>query len=74
MAKDAVFPSRALQRQLTSAQQRLRDMQDELEAMREQEAHERKRRKRKRYLVSVRAQQVGSLTLTNNSKLQYVHD
>lgn len=53
MAKDAVFPSRALQRQLVSAQQRLRDMQDELETMREQEARERRRRKRKRHLVSV---------------------
>ena len=53
MAKDAVFPSRVLRRQLVSAQQRLRDMQDELEAVREQEARERKRRKRKRYRVSL---------------------
>lgn len=51
IAKDAVFPSRALRRQLTSAQQRLKDMQDELQVVREQEARERRRRKRRRYMV-----------------------
>ena len=53
MAKDAVFPARALRRQLISAQQRLRDMQEELETVRQQEARERRRRKRKRYVVSI---------------------
>ena len=52
VAKDAVFPTRVLRRQLTVAQQRLRDMQGELELVREQEARERKRRKRKRHTVS----------------------
>lgn len=53
MAKDVVFPSRPLRRQLMVAQQRLRDMQNELETVREQEARERRRRRRKRYRVSV---------------------
>lgn len=53
MAKDAVCPSRVLRRQLVSAQQRLREMQDELESVREQEALERRRRRRKRYRVSL---------------------
>ena len=52
MAKDVVFPTRPLRRQLTQAQQRLRDMQDELELVKEQEARERRRRKRRRYVVS----------------------
>ena len=53
MAKDVVFPTRPLRRQLTLAQQRLREMQDELELVKEQEARERKRRKRRRYMVSL---------------------
>ena len=53
MAKDVVFPTRVLRRQLESAQQRLRVMQDELESVRVEEAREKRRRKRKRYRVSV---------------------
>lgn len=52
MAKDVVFPTRPLRRQLTQARQRLRDMQDELELVKEQEARERRRSKRRRYVVS----------------------
>ena len=55
MAKDVVFPTRPLRRQLTMAKQRLREMQDELELVKEQEAREKRRRKRKRYMVSVAA-------------------
>lgn len=44
-AKDAVFPSRALKRQLEEAQQRLREMEEEMELLK---GRERKRRRRNR--------------------------
>lgn len=44
--KDIVFPSRVLRRQLNDAEQRLREMEEELNMIREQEIRERKRRKK----------------------------
>ena len=46
-AKDVVFPSRVLKRQLDNAQQRLRDMEEELDLIRAREQQERKRRKKR---------------------------
>ena len=45
-AKDVVFPSRVLKRQLEDAQQRLRVMEEELQMVKNQELRERKRRKK----------------------------
>lgn len=42
-----VFPSRVLKRQLDNAQQRLREMEDELDLIRTREQQERKRRKKR---------------------------
>ena len=44
-AKDAVFPSRVLKRQLDSARQRLREVEEELEVIRGRDAGETKRRR-----------------------------
>lgn len=44
MAKDVVFPTRALKRQLEDANERLRQMEDELRTMKENES-DRKRQK-----------------------------
>lgn len=41
-----IFPSRVLRRQLDDAQQRLREMEEELEMIRNQELRKRKRRKK----------------------------
>lgn len=48
MAKDVVFPTRALKRQLDDAQKKLKEMEDELYAIRCREEEERKRKKRAR--------------------------
>lgn len=44
VAKDVVFPTRALKRQLKDAQERLRQVEDELRTMKENESN-RKRQK-----------------------------
>ena len=43
-AKDVVFPSRVLKRQLDNAQQRLREMEEELDFIRTQERKRKKKR------------------------------
>lgn len=48
MAKDLVFPSRVLKRQLEDAQLKLREMEEELETIKNKEQRERKRRKKTR--------------------------
>ena len=48
LAKDLVFPSRVLKRQLEDAQHRLKEMEEELETIKNQEQRERKRRKKTR--------------------------
>lgn len=45
IAKDIVFPSRVLKRQLEDAQHRLKEMEEELETIKNKEQRERKRRK-----------------------------
>ena len=45
IAKDIVFPSRVLKRQLEDAQHRLKEMEEELETMKNKEQRERKRQK-----------------------------
>lgn len=47
-AKDIVFPSRVLKRQLEDAQHRLKEIEEELETIKNKEQHERKRRKKTR--------------------------
>jgi len=46
--KDVVFPSRVLRRQLDDAEQRLREMEEELNMIRNREIRERKRRRKMR--------------------------
>ena len=48
VAKDFVFPSRVLKRQLEDAQHRLKEMENELETIKSKEQQERKRRKKAR--------------------------
>ena len=48
VAKDIVFPSRVLKRQLEHAQHRLKEMEEQLETIKNKEQRERKRRKRER--------------------------
>ena len=48
VAKDMVFPSRVLKRQLDDAQKKLRLMEEQLEAIRNQEDKDKRRRKRAR--------------------------
>lgn len=43
-----VFPSRVLKRQLDEAQKRLREMEDELQQIKEQENEENREQKRRR--------------------------
>ena len=47
-AKDLVFPSRVLKRQLVDAQHRLKEMEEQLETIKNKEMKERKRRRRNR--------------------------
>ena len=46
--KDVVFPSRVLRRQLDDAEQRLQEMEEELNRIRNREIRDRKRRKKMR--------------------------
>lgn len=46
--KDVVFPSRVLRRQLDDAEQRLREMEEELNLIRNREIRERKRKRKMR--------------------------
>ena len=48
MAKDIVFPSRVLKRQLEDAQKKLREMENQLESIRTREEVEKKKRKKAR--------------------------
>ena len=48
VAKDIVFPSRVLKRQLENAQHRLKEMEEELETIKNKEQQERKKRKKVR--------------------------
>ena len=52
-AKDLVFPSRVLKRQLEDAQHRLKEMEEELETIKNQEQRERKRRKKTRVCSTI---------------------
>ena len=63
VAKDIVFPSRVLKRQLENAQHRLKEMEEELETIKNKEQQERKRRKKAR---------VGVALLRVNTSLPYI--
>lgn len=52
VAKDVVFPSRILKRQLEDAQHRLKEMEEELILVKSQEMREKKRRKKMRVSLS----------------------